>query len=181
MRKYFCLAILLTVVAASSTTAQVRLRANAVGWGMAIANIGAEVALTDKITFVGEGYYSPFWNIKNFRLRGWNITPELRYYFCEKFNKHYIGIHGNYGDYTRLQPSSLSNIRSGAAYGAGVTYGHQWYISRHWAFDLYAGIGWWHMNADVYCKHDPEYMFKSDASDDKFGLSRFGATFAYKF
>lgn len=180
MRLKFTLSALLLLLAVSGNS-QTTLRANALGWAGAVANLGIETAISRHITFVAEGYYSPIWDLNDFKLKGYNITPEFRYYFCEKFNKHYVGIHGNYADYSDLQLGSSRHIRDGYAYGAGITYGHTWIFNHSWSFDLFAGIGWWHMKNDVYSRCEPDYMIHKDAVENKIGLSRLGATFAYRF
>lgn len=180
MRIKFTLAVILISLSLTSKS-QTTIRANALGWAGAVANIGFETALSKHMTFVAEGYYSPFWNLDDFRMRGYNLTPELRYYFCEKFNKHYVGVHGNYADYSRLQLGGGKHIREGIAYGAGVTYGHTWIFNHSWSFDLFAGVGWWHMKNDIYSRCEPDFLIQKDVVENKIGLSRLGASFAYRF
>lgn len=181
MKKIVFLIAFSAVVICASTSAQIRIRANALGWGLVVPNIGAEVGLSEHTTFVAEGYYAPLWDTKGFRMKGWMVTPEFRYYFCEKFNKHYIGVHGNYGDLDRLQITSRYNIREGQAYGAGLTYGHQWIYNHNWSFDLFCGLGWWQTKVDIYCKCEPDFMINKGVTENKFGLTRLGASFAYRF
>ncbi len=165
----------------NAAQAQVTVRANALGYAGLVPNLGFEFGLSKHFTFVAEGYYSPFWDESGFRAKGWLVTPEFRYYFCQKFNKHYIGIHGNYADFDKFQITKKQNVRDGYAYGAGLTYGHTWKFNHRWSFDLFIGGGWWHLKSDVYCKNDPNVLIETNKEEDRFGLSRLGATFAYRF
>ena len=181
MKRNWTLLLPALLLSVAGLHAQTTLRANLPGWAIAIGNIGLETGLSKHFTLVAEGYYSPFWNVENFRMRGYAITPEIRYYFCEKFNKHYLGLHGNYANYERLQLSKQKNIREGHAWALGLAYGHQWIFNHHWYFDLFIGVGWWHLNNDLYCKHEPDYKIGEKLIENKFGITRGGASFVYRF
>ena len=85
MKKTLTLLVSALLLSATGLNAQTTLRANLPGWAIAIGNLGVETALARHFTLAAEGYYSPFWNVKNFRMRGYMLTPEIRYYFCEMF------------------------------------------------------------------------------------------------
>lgn len=181
--KKLILILLLTasVTVAKQANAQVSLRTNALGWALATANIGVEVGLSEKMTFLTEGYYSPFWDLKNFRARGYLITPELRYYFCQAFQAHYLGVHGNYANYKKFQFTSENNIKTGYAFAVGLTYGYTWLFDGRWSLDLFIGAGWWNMHNDVYCRYNPSFKLADNITENKFGLTRLGASFTYTF
>ena len=74
------------------------LKTNAVYWATTTPNIGAEVRLAPKWTLEAEVGLNPFTgknddgsygkSLKHFRLH-----PEVRYWFCEAFYKHFLGLH----------------------------------------------------------------------------------------
>ncbi len=33
------------------------------------------------------------------RFKHWMVQPEARYWLCEKFNGHFLGVHAHYADY----------------------------------------------------------------------------------
>lgn len=174
--------LLFVAIGASSVSAQVRLRANALGWAAVAPNLGVEVGLSKHLTFVAEGYVSPLWDMDNFKAKGYLITPELRYYFCESFNKHYIGVHGNIGEASDLKLASNQHIRKDATvYGVGITYGHQWLFNHHWSLDVFGGLGWWHIKSDNYSRCEPTKLLAENATRDLFFPSRLGVTFGYRF
>ena len=168
-----------------SANAQVTLRANALGWGLGVFNAGFEFGLAKHFTLVAEGYYSPFWDTKSVKADGWMISPELRYYFCEKFNKHYIGLSYNYASYDKYQWNKKQDIRDGHASSIGLTYGHTWRFNHHWSFDLFGGVGCWFLKNDIYNKNTTANgvnpMLDQNKKETYFGVTRLGATFAYRF
>lgn len=170
--------LLITVTGGYSQT---KLRTNTLGWAAGLVNLGVETALSKHMTALVEGYYSPIWDGKDFAAKGFLVTPEVRYYLCEKFNKHYFGIHANYTDYSRLKPGRGLHIRDGYGYGVGITYGHAWIFNHSWSFDLFGGFGWWQLKNDVYSRCEPDFMIEKGAVENLFGITRLGASFAYRF
>lgn len=73
----------------------------------ATVNIGAEIGLAPKWTFDLSGNYNP-WEMPNGML--WKhamIQPEFRYWFCDRFSRHFLGFHGIGGImYRHERPSS---------------------------------------------------------------------------
>lgn len=66
-------------------------------------NLGVEVGLLPRWTLEMSGAYNPF-NLHgsetdNRKLVHWVAMPEFRYWTCQRFNGHFFGIHGLYGQY----------------------------------------------------------------------------------
>ena len=61
-------------------------------------NLGLEVALARKWTLDIPVNYNP-WKFDDTRMKHWGIQPELRYWFCESFNRTFIGLHAHYVDF----------------------------------------------------------------------------------
>ena len=56
-------------------------------------NLGLEFGLSHQWTLDVSGSVNP-WMFSNHRqFRIWMAQPEIRYWFCEKFNGHFIGLH----------------------------------------------------------------------------------------
>ena len=99
----------------------VALKTNALYWLATTPNASVEFALSDKVTIDAAAAYNP-WTFKDDKkMRFWLAQPEVRYWFCEKFEGHFIGVHlhgaqffGGFGD-TR---------RDGYLAGGGLTYGY---------------------------------------------------------
>ncbi len=183
MKKLVSAAILALVLCASGyrANAQVTIRTNLLGDAVLVPNLGFEFGLSKHFTLLAEGYYSPYWEDEGMSLKGWWATAELRYYFCEKFNGHYLGLHGNYGDFDKLQITKKKNIREGVAYGGGLDYGYTWRFNHRWSLDAFIGAGVWCFDADVYCKNDPTLLLEQGKTETVFGLTRLGVSLAYRF
>lgn len=170
MKRYLIIAVIFLFCAAGLANAQkVGLKTNALYWGTATPNVGLEVALADRWTFELAGGYNP-WTLnseKNVKAKHFLVTPELRYWFCESFNGHFIGINGNYTqfnvggilipelfykvDSNGIFLDNLQHSRSeGWAAGAGITYGYAWPISRRWNMEFTLGVGFWYSEYDRY-------------------------------
>lgn len=64
--------------------------------------------------------------------------PEARYWFCERFNGHFMGLHLLGGQYNvggvklpfGIYPSVEDYRYEGYYYGAGLAYGYQWVLGQ---------------------------------------------------
>ena len=176
---------------------KVGLKTNALYWGTATPNIGLEVALADRWTFELAGGYNP-WTLnseKNVKAKHFLVTPELRYWFCESFNGHFIGINGNYTqfnvggilipelfykvDSNGIFLDNLQHSRSeGWAAGAGITYGYAWPISRRWNMEFTLGVGFWYSEYDRY-ESRPCGLFHESNIRRVLGPTDLGISFIY--
>ena len=99
MKRYLIIAVIFLLSAAGLANAQrVGVKTNALYWATATPNVGFEFALSDRWTFELAGGYNP-WTLnseKNVKAKHFLVTPELRYWFCESFHGHFIGINANY-------------------------------------------------------------------------------------
>lgn len=92
----------------------------------------------------------------------WLVQPEARYWFCDRFSRHFIGAHAiagafNFGGINNnlsFLGTDFSVLRDkryqGYAYGAGVAYGFAFMLSEHFNLELEAGFGYMYLDYDVY-------------------------------
>ena len=75
------------------------LKTNILGWATTTPNLGVEFGVGRKSTIQVFGALNPwdFGKDKHFRI--WSVQPEYRYWFCEKFGGHFIGVHALGGQY----------------------------------------------------------------------------------
>ena len=72
---------------------KVGLKTNLIADVTTTINLGAEFGIKDKYTLDLYVNYNP-WNLgDDKKFRQLLIQPEFRYWFCEKFNGHFIGVH----------------------------------------------------------------------------------------
>ena len=134
------------------------LKTNAIYWATATPNIGAEVRLAPKWTLEAEVGLNPFTgknddgsfgrSLKHFRLH-----PEVRYWFCEAFYKHFLGLHIPYIIYNVSDVKLLgteNERHQGWGTGVGISYGYQWVLGKHWNIEASVGVGYLYLDSEVY-------------------------------
>ena len=110
-------------------------------------NLGLEIGLGKKWSLDLSGNYNPWKFDDETRLRHWGVQPELRYWLCEKFNGHFLGLHGHYAKYNVGGMSFLSDNMErhryqGHLWGGGISYGYQWLIGKRWNLEATVGLGY---------------------------------------
>ena len=134
------------------------LKTNAVYWATATPNLGAEIRLAPKWTLEAGVGLNPFRgtnddgsfgrSLKHFRLH-----PELRYWFCEAFYKHFLGVHIPYIIYNVSDVKLLgteNERHQGWGTGVGISYGYQWVLGKHWNIEASVGVGYLYLDSEVY-------------------------------
>ena len=118
---------------------RVAVKTNALYWAASTPNFGAEFRVNRHVTFNFEAAYNRI-KIFNIVTRGTMITPEVRYWFSARPQaRHYLGIMGLATNYNIC----LDHERHiGDAFGAGLTYGYSFPLSRHWSLEASIGAGY---------------------------------------
>ena len=124
-------------------------------------NAGLEVGLAPRWSFDLSGNYNG-WAVNGHKWKHWLAQPELRYWFCDRFAGHFIGLHALGGEYnfgnfdTKLSflgtdYSVFADQRHQGWYaGAGIAYGYSFILSRHWNLELELGAGYVYTRYDVF-------------------------------
>lgn len=153
-----------------SATGQLAVKTNVAMDALAIPNAGLEVGLNKKLSLDVPVYYNPWKQVmfreqegKLFKL--FMVQPELRYWFCDKFNGHFLGAHAMGGAYNTtgldlpfspfddLTGGNPNNRYKGHFYGGGISYGYQHIFSRHWSIEATLGLGYAYVRYKKYpCK-----------------------------
>lgn len=181
------IALILSVMALTSTwgVAQtVGVKSNLLYLATATPNLGVEVAVAPHWTIDLEGGYNFFHPMIKETGAKWphfSVIPEGRYFLCEAFNGHFFGLHGLVGFYNvnklniPIGPmKELKNYRyQGWAYGAGLTYGYEWVLAKHW--NLEASISAGYILFD-YTKYNCEHCGKAVGKGPKHYLGPTKAT-----
>ena len=119
----------------------VALKTNLLGWATTSLNAGVEVGIAEKQTAQLFATLNPWEFSGGKKVRIWNVEPEYRWWTCQRFGGSFFGEHALAGEYNvknvDLPFGILPKTKSGRHYegwyiGAGVTYGYQWLLSRHW-------------------------------------------------
>jgi len=117
-------------------------------------NLGVEVGLAPRWTMDLTGEYNGWKLSHERRWKHWLFQPEARYWFCDRFSGHFIGVHAHGGiyniggfdgkiDFLGTDARKLENTRyQGWFVGAGIAYGYAWILGRHWNLEAEIGIGY---------------------------------------
>lgn len=153
-------ALALTGTKASAQT--LNIKTNLLYDATASINLGVEVGLAPRWTLDVSGNYNPFTFNDGKKWKHWLVQPEARYWFCDKFNGHFLGIHVHGGEFNCANRSTFPGINKqlfgdctdtrheGWYYGAGISYGYQWILSKRWSFEMSIGAGYVGSDYDIY-------------------------------
>lgn len=147
-------------------------------------NLGAEVSMGKHFTLDVSGNYNP-WELSNGRsLKHWMAQPEFRYWPVERFNGHFIGLHGYYLDYVFKDvklPMGMKRNQGydGTGYGAGISYGYQLYLSARWNLEFTAGFGYGYYKYDKFSLLEGENEYLGLYKSDYWGVTKVGISIIY--
>ena len=161
IRKYLFLLILAATTVGVGMSQNVTVKTNLLYDATANANLGAEVKLAPRWSAELSGDFND-WTIKGHKWKHWFVQPEGRYWFCDAFAKHFVGIHAIGGQF------NVGNIKNGISFlgsdfsklsdhryqgwgiGAGLAYGYALPLAHHWNVEFEIGLGYVYLNYDVF-------------------------------
>lgn len=150
----------------------IALKTNALYWGALTPNIGIEARHSRKLSTDWQVAYNP-WTFKDDKkLRFWLVQPELRYWFCEAMEGHFVGLHLHgaqfYGSFNEKR-------YDGYLVGGGLTYGYAWILSSHWNLEALIGVGyarlWYKESPHIPCNKCYERKTRDYVGPTKLALS----------
>ena len=165
---------------------EIAIKTNLAYWATTTPNLGMEFALGKKSTLEISGGVNPFEFSDNKRFKHWLVQPEYRWWFCEAFNGHFLGIHAHGAQFNvggwdiplgRLDVFKDKRYE-GYLYGAGISYGYQWVLTNRWNFEFNIGAGYARIHYGEYpCK---DCGTKQDEGNYNYwGITRVELSFIY--
>ena len=168
---------------------KLHLKTNAIGLGMAIANVAAEVDLAKHWSFTLPVYYSAWDYFKStIKFRTAAIQPELRYWLSEENDGFFAGVHfglayynfafdGNY----RYQDLN----RETPAIGGGVSIGYRLPISKNnrWRVEFSLGAGVYSNHYDKFhnTPRTKDGLMIESIKKTYWGIDQAAVSFSYSF
>ena len=120
-------------------------------------NLGLEFRLNNSLTLELPVNYNPWTFSENKKIKHILVQPELRYWFCEAYNGHFLGFHAHYARFNagnlnmpNAFPALSEHRFDGSLYGVGASYGYQWYLSPRWAMEATFGFGYFYADFEKY-------------------------------
>lgn len=185
-------AMLLTLAAPAARAQKVGLKTNLLYDALLSPTIGVEFAMAPQWTMDISGTLNN-WPVNDHRWKQWMVQPEARYWFCQRFSGHFLGVHAlggqfNFGNlknnikFLGTDFSQLTDRRfQGWMVGAGVAYGYSWILSRHWNIEAELGIGWIYTRSDEFRCANCGKRLKEDVPHNYFGPTKAAVNLIYTF
>ena len=158
----FILALLLFGGVSAAQAQNLAIKTNLLYDATATINGGLEIGLAPKWTLDLSGNFNAWSKNEQTKWKHWMVQPEVRYWFCDRFSRHFIGAHliagaFNFGGIDNnlsllgTDFSILSQRRyQGYAYGAGIAYGFAFMLSKSLNLEFEAGFGYLYLDHEVY-------------------------------
>lgn len=155
-------------------------------------DLGLEVGLAPRWTVDVTADYNN-WTIEGRDWKHWMVQPEARYWFCNRFMGHFLGIHVLGGEYDfghiRSKINALgsdfrklgNNYYEGWGVGAGIAYGYAFVLGRHWNLEAELGIGYIYAKYDAYDNRAHKNPFETNQTHHYFGATKAAVNLVYLF
>lgn len=194
MRAKCCIALFVALLFAGVARSQeVAVKTNLLYDAFLNVNAGVEVGLAPRWTLDVSGNFND-WNMSHQRKwKHWMLQPEARYWFCDRFAGHFVGMHLHGGQYNvgglkndwkflGTDFSKLSNLRyQGWFVGGGVAYGYTWILGRHWNFEAEIGVGYSYTKFDIYRCRACQRLLEENQDHHYIGVTKAALNLVYVF
>lgn len=159
-------------------------KTNFLWWATTSPNLSVEFALAPKWTLDISAVYNPFQQNEEALTRLGLIQPEARYWFCNRFEKHFVGLHAIYGRFN-IGNTSIpftntfdENRYEGWGAGVGVSYGYHLPMGKRWGWEFTAGFGYLRLKYDKFrCGKCDEFL--GNTSKSYFGPTKVGVSLLF--
>lgn len=198
IKKLKHIVLLLMLLASTGAQAQtIGIKSNLLYDAFANVNLGVEMGLAPKWTLDLSGDFNA-WNISDTKKwKHWMVQPEARYWFCDRFSGHFLGVHGHVGQFnvggmdlsaldlnSSKWPAGSSRKDSrdqGWFVGAGVGYGYSWILNRHWNLEAELGFGFAYTKFDRFDCTNCNQSKQPDQSHVYVGPTKAAINLIYEF
>lgn len=161
MKRYFSIILILLLTMGAglvqeAAAQKVAVKTNALYWASASPNLSAEVGLAPHWTLEVGGGLNPFTFKDNLKWKHYQWQGEARYWVCERFYRHFIGLHAGGGEFNISKvafpwPKLSSDKRyEGWAVKAGLSYGYSFVLGGRWNLEATIGLGVIHADYNRY-------------------------------
>lgn len=163
MNRVYLIFAILACFSIQGSAQKIAVKTNLLYGALAYApNLSIEAALGKRSTLdVGGGYN---WFNRNGsmsdnkKLVHWLGEIEYRYWFCSKYNGHFVGLHALGTQYNisghelplLFGKGSKDYRYEGWGVGAGVSYGYTFYLGKRWSLEANIGVGYARLHYDQY-------------------------------
>lgn len=160
--KYYLPLLAALFVALGAKGQNVAVKTNLLYDATATINAGVEIGLAPRWTVDLSGNFNG-WEISDGnKWKHWMVQPEARYWFCDRFSRHFLGVHAHGGQYNvggmdlgfSMLGTDFSKLKDhryqGWFAGGGIAYGYAWALGKHWNLEFEVGIGYSYTKYDLF-------------------------------
>ncbi|MDE6345947.1 MAG: DUF3575 domain-containing protein [Muribaculaceae bacterium] len=149
-----CLPIFLSALASGISAQTAAIKTNLLDDVALNVNAGVEVGVAPQWTIDVPASFNAWTLSHDRRWKHWYIQPGSRYWFCDRFAGHFVGMHAHGGQYNiggidgkiNLLGTDFRKLKDsryqGWFVGGGISYGYAWIINRHWNIEGEIGVGY---------------------------------------
>ena len=169
------------------------MKTNVLGDALGSLNLGVEGRVAEKWTIDLTGHLDP-WTRKNGALkRHAFLQPEARWWFCDTFSGHFLGLHAHGGIFNvggiDTQLNFLTNDFSvlndsrfqGWFAGAGFAYGYDLILGRHWNLEFEIGAGYAYTRYDQFECQECGSVLAEDMTHHYIGITKAAISLVFLF
>ncbi len=161
-KRMYVSALLLCLFLPVARSQEVALKTNLLYDATATINLGIEAGVAPRWTLELSGNLNAWTLSDDKKWKHWLIQPEARYWFCDRFSGHFLGVHflggkynvGGFNGHLHFLGTDLRKFAEhryqGWFVGAGVAYGYDWILGRHWNLEAEIGLGYAYTKFDRY-------------------------------
>lgn len=167
-------------------TRHLYVKTNALGWGLAISNIGAEIDLAKHWSFAVPIYYSALnYFASTIKFRTLAVQPEFRYWFKPDNQKFFVGAHFGYAQYNVAVDGDYryqDHRGKSPALGGGISVGYRMPISKNnkWHIEFTLGAGVYGLHYDRFYNVNDGKLIDTNRKT-YWGLDNAAVNISYRF
>lgn len=192
MKILFIIPLLAILAVMPAKAQQAALKTNLIYDALLSPNVGIEISMSPKWTLDVSGNIN-FWQVDGHKWRHWMVQPEARYWLCRSFAGHFFGFHALGGQYNfgnlnipvKFLGSDFHDLRDkryqGWGVGAGIAYGYDWIISKHWNIEAEIGLGWVFTKFDSFPCAECGSKIDQGRTHNYFGPTKVAVSLVYLF
>lgn len=192
-KRIFLILALTSGLAIGMRAQNVNLKTNLVADALLSPNLGIEFGLKPHWSLGFTGQTNLWDDSYGHKWKHWLAEIEPRYWFCEFFSGHFLGIHAMGGKYNvgniknginflGSDFSQLTDYRfEGWAAGGGISYGYAFLLGKHWNLELEIGIGYLYTRYDKFRCSECNKKVEGPEDHNYYGPTKAAVNLVYVF
>lgn len=180
-------------LSANMDAQNIAVKTNVLGDAMGSVNIGVEGRLADKWTLDLGGHLDAWDSKAGATTRHAFLQPEARWWFCDTFSGHFFGVHAHGGIFNvggidtdiKFLTNDFSVLKDsryqGWFAGAGIAYGYDLILSRHWNLEFEIGAGYAYTRYDQFECEECGSTIATNMTHHYVGITKAAISLVYLF